>query len=146
MFLAAPVRAQSAFVPYVGYNIEDEDFILGLAFRLGLPIQSQVGLSLQPGVEYQFAGIDDLTVAQFNADVLAHFRSSPSITPYAGAGIGILYLSAGDESETEFGLNLLGGVEFSDTAAGRPFVQGRFSTRGDADDAFTLMGGTVFNF
>jgi opacity protein-like surface antigen len=160
--LAAPVRAQSGFMPYLGYNIEDEDFLIGVGGRFGVPLQAPVALIAQPSIEYQFAGGGgnfggvnvDVTLLQIDANVIASFTGSPSIAPYAGAGLGITYIdvsaSSGGQSasssNTELGLNLLGGVVLNPVGFGQPFAQLRYATRGDAPNALSVQAGVILGF
>ncbi len=145
--LAAPAQAQSAFMPYLGYDTETENLLIGVGARFGAPLDLPVALTIQPGIEYQFQ--DGGTLLQFDANVIGELNAGPSLAPYLGAGLGVFYVNPEDvggvdlDSETEFGLNLLGGLTFNPTGFGRPFVQGRYSTRGDFSDSFTVMGGVM---
>lgn len=144
--LAAPAGAQTGFMPYLGYNLEDEDFLIGVGARFGLPLEAPVAIVAQPSVEYQFAG-ESVDIIQADANVIIEFTGSPSLAPYAGLGIGFtIFDSEFTDSETEIGLNALGGVVFNPVGFGRPFVQGRFSTRGEAPDAISIQGGVILGF
>ncbi len=145
--LVLPAQAQSSgIMPFVGYNLEDEDFTIGVGGRFALPLQAPVAIIAQPSIEYQFAGVDDLNVLQFDANVVAQFTGSTSIAPYAGAGLGVLLLNGDGDSESELGLNVLGGVVLNPVGFGQPFAQVRYSTRGDASDAISVQAGVLLSF
>lgn len=138
----APAQAQTGFMPYVGYNLEDEEFLVGVGARFGVNLALPVAVIAQPAVEYEFVEGGDLI--QVDANAVAEFTGSRSFAPYAGAGLGITIANPeiGDGS-TELGLNVLGGLLFNPTGFGQPFVQGRYATRGEFQDAFTVQGGVI---
>ena len=145
---ALPAQAQVAFSPIIGFDLEAEGPMIGLAFEVGAPLE---GIPLQPAirplVEYIFAddgpgfgGIDgvDLSIIRAQVDLVGRFETSPGSTflPYAKAGAGIEYISVSvdddlglgadfSESDTEFAVNIGGGVEFS-----RIFVEGGLGLTG----------------
>ena len=147
LLVAAPaVSAQSGFMPYLGYNLEDEDLLIGVGTRLGFPLELPVALVLQPSIEYQFTD-GDVTVLQLDVNAIAELRASETLAPYVGAGLGLLYVDTEvTDSNTELGLNLVGGVLFNPAGFGQPFAQARYSTRGDAQDALSIQGGVILSF
>ena len=143
--LAAPALAQSGgFMPYLGYNLESENVVLGVGYRFGVELPVPITLTAQPAVEYQFTDGDGVTVLQGDLNVIAEFSGSAALAPYAGAGLGLLYVDTDAGSDTELGLNALGGVVFNPTGFGRPFAQARYSFAGF--DALTLQGGVILAF
>lgn len=62
------------------------------------------------------------------------------MTRHAGTGIGTTSSEAGGVSDTDLGLNLVGGVEF-EVGSIQPFVQSQF-TIGDLD-RFGITGGLL---
>lgn len=159
LFLALPLAATPAaaqgglsLMPYLGYNLEDG---AGLLVGVGAQFDAPFGagglvLSLQPGVEYHFLddvpGVD-VSYIQVDGNVIASFAApGASIAPYAGAGLAVGISSVdiedvGSESETDFGLNVLGGLEFPGVLAfGDPFAQARLTLISDGN-FFTIMGG-----
>ena len=137
--LAPSASAQaSGFMPYLGYNLDTENILLGVGYRFGVPLEAPVVLAAQPTIEYQFES--DITILQADANLVAQLSASPALAPYVGAGLGVLIV----ESDTELGLNLLGGAVFNPTGFGQPFAQVRYSTAGP--DALTLAGGVILSF
>ena len=122
---AAPASAQFAFSPLVGYDIDYEAVTVGLAVELGvaltdLPLQP----AIRPSIEYVFAD-DDRSIVRVDGDLIGRFEATPGILPYAKAGVTAEFVSfdndvtSGDDSDTDIGLNLGGGVDFN-----RIFVEG----------------------
>ena len=151
LLFAGAASAQAGFMPYAGYNVEDEDFLVGVGARFALPLQVPVRLVLQPTVEYQFVQEDD-TVSdlvdreriQLDVPVIVEFAGSPSIAPYAGAGLGVTFADSDvTDSSSELGLTALGGLVFNPSGFGRPFVQGRYATRGEYPDALSIQAGVI---
>ena len=145
--LATSASAQVGFMPYVGYNLEDEDFLVGVGARFGVPLTLPVALVAQPTVGYQFAG-EGIDIIQADLNAVVEFTGSPTIAPYAGLGLGLTYASFDvsrndSESETELGLNAVGGIVLNPVGFGRPFLQGRYATRGDFQDAFSVQAGVI---
>ena len=145
VLLATPALAQdSGFMPYLGYNLDSENVVLGVGYRFGVNLNAPLTIVAQPGIEYQFTDAD-ITVLQGDFNVVAEFSGSSAIAPYAGVGLGLLYVdSEFTEGDTELGLNILGGVLFNPTGFGQPFAQARYTTAGF--DALTLQGGVVLSF
>lgn len=168
-FTAQRAEAQFAFIPYVGYNLDFEKLLVGVGTEFDLPIEAPFGLSIRPAIEYVFTDSEkdtfggttisaSTTFLQINGDAIARFGTSPSLSPYAGAGLAILYSSysldcsgSGCEffpeesgSDTTVGLNLLGGVEFTDALGfGSPFVQGRFTMKDGSQ--FSILAGVALS-
>ena len=147
--LVAPrAEAQFSLLPYIGYNTEDPTggFLVGIGAEFAAPFSAgSLALAIRPSAEYVFTDAEGIDFFQINGDVIARFSGSPSFAPYAGAGLGVAVFSvdgAGDDgTETELGLNVLGGVEFPGTLGfGTPFVQLRYSII-DPYEAFSVLGG-----
>lgn len=137
-------EAQFSFMPYLGYNTEDFfGFLVGVGAEFDAPFAlGNLALGIQPGVEYVFAE-GDATVLQIDGNVVAKFGApGASITPYAGAGLGIIFVSPDEgDSNSELGLNLLGGAIFNGALAfGNPYIQARYSLI-DPLEALSIMGG-----
>lgn len=132
---AAPAQSQIAFMPYAGYNLEYEEFLVGVGARFGAPLAFPVALSIQPSVE---TSLSDPTYVQADALLLAQLGVG-SIAPYAGAGVGAIFPESGD---SEFGLSVVAGANFNSTGFISPFVQGRYSTM--FNDAFSVQVGATF--
>ena len=135
VLLAVPAQAQQfSFSPLVGYDLEAEGLMIGLAAEIGAPLQ---GIPLQPSVrplvEYVFADAD-IDVIRANADLIGRFESAPgaAFLPYAKAGLTLEYISVDvpdgvdvDNSDTDLSLNIGGGAEFT-----RFFLEGEYGFGG----------------
>ena len=139
-FSAPRAEAQFSLMPYLGYNLDSEGGLVGIGAEFAAPFSAgNLELAIRPSVEYVFVEDIELfgteintTLLQINADVVTRFSATPSFQPYAGAGLGILYASveSGGQSvsDTELGINVLGGLEFPGVLGfGDPFVQGRLT-------------------
>lgn len=145
-FLAPRAEAQIAFMPYLGYDFEVADgaLLLGVGAEFGiLPGALPVGLALRPAAEYYFTDIDGFSFFQVNADVIATFTPPlANIGVYGGAGLAMGFSSfefmGESQSDTDFGLNLLGGVTIGSGFV-VPFVQGRMTMM--ENSRFGIQGG-----
>ncbi len=146
---APPARAQVRLdvAPRLGFDLvgDVEEFFLGVDARIGLVA---LPVLLNPAFDYYFTE-GNLNVYQFSINALYPLQY-PGMRPYLGGGIGISRISIGrdgrrpgafDRSDTDVGLNFIGGVVFR-TGNLRPFVQGQI-TFGDLD-LFTVAGGLLF--
>lgn len=154
--LAAPTAAAQglSLIPYAGFNLESGyGPLVGIGAQFDAPFGAGgLVLAIQPGVEYVFMDSDFLNYLQLDGNVIAAFGApGASIMPYAGAGIAIAFISTDDidtgfgtidgASNTEIGLNVLGGVEFPGVLAfGDPFAQARL-TLVDGGNLITIIGG-----
>lgn len=146
-FTAQRAEAQFSLIPYLGYNTEDGlGPLIGIGAEFDAPNLGGLTLSIQPGIEYVFTDGDGVDYLQLDGNVIARFGApGASILPYAGAGLGVAFVSydIGDDSETEteLGLNLLGGIIFPGAFGfGNPYLQARYSLI-DPFEAFSIMGG-----
>ena len=147
LLLAAPAaHAQSGFTPYVGYDTEFEELLVGVGFRFGTPIPSPVTIAFQPSLDVIF--VDNATVLQGDANLIGEFNAGGAVAPFAGAGIGVFNFDpeGAADGNTELGFNILGGLTFNSVGFVRPYVQGEYSTRGDFTDAARVKAGVIFGF
>lgn len=75
--------------------------------------------------------------ALYNIDV-----RSTTVFPYAGGGVNIARLSAGNASSTDLGLNLLGGVKFATDARFIPYAELRATLEGS--EQVVVTAGVLF--
>ncbi len=138
---AGTAQAQSMVGVYGGYNVDAEEFFLGGEARIGMSSLPYT-FSINPGVETYF--IKDVTNLQFNlngiVDIGAQYATM--FVPYLGAGVALNYVDVGDNSDTNFKLNALGGVRLMNMGAIQPFVQARYTFLGD--DYVAVQGGILF--
>lgn len=91
----------------------------------------------------------DVDYWELNANLVYNFRiaDAPTVTPYVGGGLNIAHASwdsdelLDDSSDTEPGLNILGGVRF-DAGSIAPFVEARVEIEGG--EQFVVTGGILF--
>lgn len=131
---------------------DDVDFGLGGRVVVGLPIE-QFPLELIGSFDYFFPDIDNFDYWEINANAAYVIPvPTPTVAPYAGAGINIARASVdvgtvpgvGDfsASDTEVGLNLLGGVKFPLQSV-TPYGELRIELGGG--EQFVITGGVSFN-
>lgn len=135
-------RLTNAIGPRVGLSMDPDQFVLGGQMDLG---ELAPDLTLTPNIELGFG--DDITTIQLNADLHYHFLVSGSAwRPYAGGGLGVAYYSfdappgfQGDDSETEIGLNIVGGAIVPTRGGSRFFTELRLGIA-DLPDLKVLVG------
>ena len=135
--------------PRAGVTLDPEQVHVGMHFDLG-DIAERV--RLQPNVEVGFG--DDMILVAINPEVFYLFMPHDRWTPYAGGGLGINIRSWDDkvvatsnpprigkvdETETDIGLNLLGGVETKISDRTKFFGEIKFGV-GDSPDAKFTVG------
>lgn len=91
--------------PHVSYNFDAEK--AGIGGQLGLPLTSR--LDFYPSFDIFF--VDQGSLFGLNADFKIH--PDPASALYLGAGLNLARLSVNGNSDTNAGLNLLGGLEAS---------------------------------
>lgn len=152
----SPVEAQDMNIeiaPRIGYDLGDlEELFIGAEGRFYI---EDLPVVLSPAFDYYFASSDfeDTSLDVFGIDLNALYEfelEDNSITPYVGAGLGIIRVSASgsvegfsvSNSSTETGINLLGGAIFNIDAPVRPFAQAKTNLGSDFT-LFSLMGGVL---
>lgn len=111
------------------YNDSEETFV-------GAEVVIDAGvLNVNPNIEYSLA--DDVTAGSANLDVTIDIGRFSTITPYLGAGIGLLYVDDdfGGEQTDAVG-NLIGGLQFSFSTL-RPYAQVKYFRLLEDDDRDT---------
>jgi hypothetical protein len=101
----------------------------------------------QPNIELGFG--DDVKLFTANAEAAYRFSSKWDVwTPYLGGGIGANITSVDDgednSSQTDLGVNLLGGIEKGLSNGDRFFIEGKFSLN-DVPDAKVAVGWTFYH-
>lgn len=139
VLLAAPLAFAADFGVRAGrFNDSDADFV-------GAELDIDLGsFHLNPNLEYQLE--DDVTAGTANLDLLYDIGTFGRITPYVGAGVGMLYIAPeGGSSETDLLGNLIGGVAF-DLDFLEPYAQLKYfrviedDEGGEADDFAIVVG------
>ena len=126
-----------------------DDADLGLGARAALRLGQTGALAKVEGVasfDYFFPE-DPLSYWELNFNGLYGFAPQGKLVPYAGGGINIAHVSLDlpflDASDTQVGLNLVGGARFElDTSSMQPFVEVKFEVEGGEE--FVLSAGIRF--
>ena len=136
-----PARAQTALGVVAQYGLDIEEFQLGGEFHI--PFRPTEGFSFVPNIEFYLR--DDPTIIVINADVHYAFGSqySRSLMPYVGLGLAVTRVSNDGRSDSEAGLNLIGGANFRTRGRSVPFFQIEFRA-GDPFDDLSIGGGVRF--
>lgn len=121
---------------------------VGADARLQVP-----ALPIVPQASFDYYLMDADNVSVYTVDINALYEfplPNPMFKPYAGAGIGITGSSVdtqlGTQSDTDAGLNLVGGARFPLSTI-EPFVQLNAVVTGDSDEPRVgLAGGILFGF
>jgi opacity protein-like surface antigen len=131
---------------------DDTDLGIGARLELGLP---NVFTTEGPfsntyfigSFDWFFPDCDECTYWELNANLAVPITAT-TIDPYAGIGLNIAHVSVdvggSDVSDTDVGLNLLGGLRFNLGTIGA-FTEGRFELGGGEQFVLTfgvLLGGT----
>jgi len=138
-------RLTTAIGPRLGFSSGPhslDQFFVGGQVEMG---ELAPDLTLTPSIELGFG--DDVTTIQVNGDVHYHFTVSGSAwRPYVGGGLGIAFFSfdlppgfVGDDSETEIGLNVVGGAIVPTQGGSRFFAELKLGI-GDIPDVKALVG------
>ena len=127
LVLAAPALFAADFGLRVGqYRDADQEFVgAEMLFDAGV-------LNVNPNIDYNLDG--DVTAGSANLDVTIDIGKFSSITPYLGAGVGLLYID--DESgidETDLVGNVIGGVGL-DLSSFKPYAQVKYRRLLEDDD------------
>ncbi|MGH7542243.1 MAG: outer membrane protein [Gemmatimonadota bacterium] len=153
-FAAADGSAQVRVGGQVSFA-DDADFGIGPRIALEIP-RVLPGLWIVGSFDYffpdegLFGSEGDVDYWELNGNLLYEFEipDTPGIIPYAGGGINIAHASfttvepiETDESNTEGGLNILGGAAFPLTGV-TPFVEVRVEIEGG--EQFVVTGGIMF--
>ena len=160
LFMAAPAQAQVAFGPQVSFGTESD---LGIGARAELPVGGMItqdagsimaGLKVIGSFDYFFwdeEGCDQDGVDCGWMDINVNGAVPiplEGFSPYVGAGLNIAMLTFEideldvDESTTETGINLLGGLNFP-LGGFAAFAEARVVVGSDADQ-FVIAGGILF--
>ena len=151
--VAAPsAQAQTTWDlgPNAGYNIDNEELLLGVTSRIHMP---SVPVTLNPGFEFYPSiggpGVDaSLFVVNFDVQ---YQLSAQSFEPYVGGGLFWRRTSldvniAGvpvSVSDSNVGLNLKGGMVFKTSGSMQPYAEAGLAL-GGGTESFILMGGILF--
>ena len=130
--------------PRVGLSLNPDQVYFGAHLDFGNFARH---VRFQPNLELGFG--DNVKLFTVNAEAAYRFRSTWDVwTPYLGGGIGANIKSVdtgrGNHSQTELGVNLLGGIEKGLSNGDRFFVEGKISLN-DVPDAKIAIGWTFYH-
>jgi hypothetical protein len=130
--------------PRVGLSLSPDQIHFGGHLDFG---QFAKHVRFQPNVELGFG--DNVDLFTVNAEAAYRFSEQWDVwSPYLGGGVGAnikRYSNANDkETETDLGVNLLGGIEKGLSSGDRFFVEGKFSLN-DAPDVKVTVGWTFYH-
>jgi hypothetical protein len=123
--------------PRVGVSIDPDQFVFGGQLIIG---ELAPDLTFDPSLEFGFG--DNVTVIAMNLDMHYHFTVEGSAwRPYAGAGLGLAFIEVdeGGGSDTEVGLNLVGGAGVPTQSGNRFFGELRLGL-GDIPEVKLIAG------
>ncbi|MFH1219697.1 MAG: hypothetical protein V1694_04515 [Candidatus Eisenbacteria bacterium] len=132
--------------PRVGLSLDPDQVHFGAHLDFGNFAEH---VRFQPNVELGFG--DDWKIYTVNAEAAYRFRSSWDVwTPYLGGGLGanIKSFDNGEHnnSETDLGVNLLGGIEKGLANGDRFFIEAKFSLNdNDMPNAKITIGWTFYH-
>jgi len=130
--------------PRVGLSLNPDQIHFGAHLDFGNFAQH---VRFQPNVELGFG--DDVKLFTINAEAAYRFSSTWDVwTPYLGGGLGANIVSfdnaKSNDTETDLGVNLLGGIEKGLSNGDRFFIEGKFSLN-DIPDAKVTVGWTFYH-
>jgi len=123
--------------PRVGLSIDPDQFVFGGQMIIG---ELAPDLTFDPSLEFGIG--DNVTVIAMNFDLHYHFTvSGSSWRPYAGGGLGLNFIDVEGEggSDTEVGLNIIGGAGVPTASGNRFFGELRLGV-GDIPEIKLIAG------
>jgi opacity protein-like surface antigen len=141
-------------VDYNHFITDSDEFHVFEGGDFGIGARGEFGtsnLALVLSFDYYFVAqeIEDLKFYELNANLQFTFPTE-GFKPYVGGGVGLARASLGinffDDSESETGWNILGGLKFGGAGI-NPFIEVRYTIYGDTeafDNRFILTGGILF--
>jgi opacity protein-like surface antigen len=126
--------------PRIGFSSGPDQIVFGGQYAVA---EVADHLTFDPNLELGFG--DDATIIAFNLDLHYEFQTNTTWRPYAGAGIGISFVSfdapppANDESDTDVGGALIIGAEAPPRGNGRFFGELKLGL-GDIPDLKLMVG------
>lgn len=143
---AADLQAQTRFGVQANFGT-DTDFGIGGRAIFGLrSLFPTTPLDGHVTFDWFFPG-NDVTYWELNGNVAYRFPVQRNLGPYVGGGLNIAHVSvdvplAGTVSDTDVGLNVLGGITFGARGRATPFVELRGELGGG--DQLIITGGLRF--
>jgi hypothetical protein len=122
--------------PRIGLSIDPDQLVLGGQMIIG---ELAPDLTFDPNIEFGFG--DNVTVVAMNFDLHYHFTlEGTAWRPYAGGGLGLNFIDVdGGGSDTEVGLNIVGGAGVPTQSGNRFFGELRLGI-GDIPEIKLVAG------
>lgn len=131
--------------PRVGVTMDPDQIHFGAHLDFGNFAEH---IRFQPNIEVGIG--DDLTIIALNFEAAYRFQSRWDVwTPYAGGGLGLNFVSfdsegVEDDSDTDVGFSVLGGIEKGLKNGHRFFLEGKLGLA-DSPDFKVTAGWTFFH-
>jgi hypothetical protein len=129
--------------PRLGLTVDPDQVHFGAHWDFGHFARR---VRFQPNVEIGLS--DDVTIAAFNFEAAYRFRSRWDVwAPYLGGGPGLSIINRdgpGDDSHTDVGFNIVGGIERGLSDGDRFFTEFKLGLI-DAPDVKMTMGWTFYH-
>jgi hypothetical protein len=131
--LAIPAMADpvQGFKLNTGVYIDEGDPMLGLSYEI--PVDSNV--AIVPGFEYIFVDRGDLTT--FNVDSRFDLNTATRNPMWAGIGMAAIHREIGNFEDTDFGVNLLWGMDFDRGQNWMPYMNAKAVL---SDESYLAIG------
>jgi hypothetical protein len=134
--LASPAHSDTSAGIRAGLSVDPDQVVFGAHLNLS-PVSEHV--YIVPSAEAGFG--NDATTIAINGDVQYRFDRDGTVRPYAGGGLAIYYVNVdGGGSDTNVGVDILGGIFFGD-ANGHPlFVDVKAGLTDEVPDWKFMLG------
>jgi hypothetical protein len=121
----------------VGFSSSPDQVVMGGQLELS-PVGENVYII--PSGELGLG--DNATTLAFNGDVQYRFRTHSEVRPYAGGGLSVFYvnLDNGGGSDTNLGMNVLGGIFFNRNSRTPMFVEAKAGLTNEVPDWKFIFG------
>jgi hypothetical protein len=141
LLLLAPAPAARADVSTGlrgGLSVNPDQFLIGGQLEFA-PIAKQ--LYVVPSGEAGFG--DDLFTLSFNGDLQYRFRAHSDVKPYAGGGLSLYFVDSDfGGSDTQLGVNILGGIYFGRNSRKPMFIDAKVGLTDEVPDWKFVFGVT----
>jgi opacity protein-like surface antigen len=149
LLVAGATRVEAQGVRFAPQLSVGDDSDLGVGARINFDLSSSFGSPGFNGIvsfDYFFPG-NDVNYWELNGNLTWLIPSvRGNVRPYIGGGLNYAHASidncAGDCSNSDAGINLLGGINFKTRGRIMPFLEARVSLGGG--EQFVLTGGIYF--
>ena len=137
--LALPGTAGAALGIRGGFSSDPDQILIGMHVETP-PVGKD--LYVIPSAEAGFG--DDAFTLSFNGDLQYRFGSQENARPYVGGGLAYFYVDPDNgESDSTFGLNILGGVIFQRKSGQPIFLEAKIALDDDLP-SFKMIAGLTF--